>query len=188
MEERRSLNDTALFVWINGLPHTPWLDRSALFLTDIQQKEALVILAGFFVYGLLFKKPLVWQSALVLAVAFPLTSDIVDSLKLEFNRARPYDLLQNVHVVGSRPSSSSFPASAAALAALLFSYVWYWTRRRFALWASLVAFLGFLRVYEGLHYPSDVFGGWVLGAGMAWLTYLLHRKVINYLTKKRSRP
>jgi undecaprenyl-diphosphatase len=92
-------------------------------------------------------------------------------LKLFFRRNRP-EAFFNYPL----PSSYSFPsghslmsacffgALAAVLAPLLRSRV-----AQAALWASavlLVAVIGLSRVYLGVHFPSDVIGGFA--AGIAW--------------------
>lgn len=90
-------------------------------------------------------------------------------IKQLFRRHRPFITHEDARVIGRRPSDSSFPSghSAAAfagallvtpfmpsLAPLLFGY------------AALVALS---RVYLGVHYPSDVVIGSVLGGYLAVL-------------------
>jgi len=42
------------------------------------------------------------------------------------------------------------------------------------LWASLI---GYSRIYLGVHYPSDIFGGAILGLGIGFLVYKLLNKI-----------
>jgi undecaprenyl-diphosphatase len=95
-----------------------------------------------------------------------------NGLKLWVRRARPDPYFGTV-----LPVSYSFPSGHAldssviyfALAALLAPY--FPGRREravlFAVTAVLVLLIGISRVYLGVHWPSDVLGGWAVGA--AWL-------------------
>lgn len=93
-----------------------------------------------------------------------------DILKYSFRRPRPL-LWQHVN-----PHSWSFPSGHAfatlCLIVLLLALVWRhlagWLRWIVLILALLLAFgIGMSRVYLGVHYPSDVAGGWL--AALAWL-------------------
>ena len=49
------------------------------------------------------------------------------------------------------------------------------------LWATTV---GYSRMHMGVHYPTDVMAGAVLGAGSAWVTYQANKKLKSYFEKK----
>ena len=52
------------------------------------------------------------------------------------------------------------------------------------LWASGVAYS---RMYIGVHYPSDVFIGALLGSGTAWLNYYINKKYFKPRSRSRNR-
>jgi membrane-associated phospholipid phosphatase len=90
----------------------------------------------------------------------PLTKPLVD-------RARPPVADQLVTVTSSAYPSGHALASAAVLG--VFAVVAGWRTARLVVAAAvlLVAAVGVSRVYLGVHWPSDVLGGWLAGA--LWL-------------------
>lgn len=75
-----------------------------------------------------------------------------------------------------QPSSSSFPSGHAASAAAFSGVV---GREIPELWLPVNALAGavaFSRVYTGVHYPSDVLAGWLLGKVVAGVSRRLLRR------------
>jgi undecaprenyl-diphosphatase len=97
-------------------------------------------------------------------------------LKLGFNRPRPSIMVHTVHTV-----SSSFPSGHAMSAAIVYSTVAYLAARLHKrLWARwlvmltalvLIVLISFSRLYLGVHYPSDVLAGVVIG--LAWAGFCM---------------
>ncbi len=108
-----------------------------------------------------------WQAGVGLALASLLSSFASDGLKLAFGRARP-DLVPHL----DHAASFAFPSGHATSAAVVYLMVALIvpTQRR-DLWlggAALLALLtGISRLMLGVHWPSDVIGGWMLGASFA---------------------
>jgi membrane-associated phospholipid phosphatase len=100
-------------------------------------------------------------------------------LKYSINRVRPYVTYPDLQPI-YKSNSPSFPSGhttkAFALAtSLSIAYPEWYVVAPSILWASAV---GYSRLHLGLHYPSDVLAGAVLGSASAFLTYKLN-KVLN---------
>lgn len=100
-------------------------------------------------------------------------------LKLFFNRPRPA-LHEGIQVF-----SASFPSGHALLSAVCYLSIGALLaeqtedvrlRRYFIFVAALVTlFVGLSRVYLGVHYPTDVLAGWLIGTGWALGSFVIAR-------------
>src|SRR5262249_52626399 len=120
------------------------------------------------------------------------------AVKPFIDRVRPCNALTGVLTPDDKPNSYSFPSSHAtnmggSMTLLSLAYPpWGWV-------CALCAFLvGLSRVYLGVHYPSDVMSGWILGITIGWGVWKIFRpfalgqpKAIPSLTKvpvRKAKP
>ncbi|HHT22527.1 MAG TPA: phosphatase PAP2 family protein [Bacteroidales bacterium] len=115
------------------------------------------------------------KEALYIGASQMINNGLTYALKLSFNRERPYDTYPQLEPYKIM-SSASFPSGHTSLAfstatALSLQYPkWYIIAPSF-LWASSV---GYSRMNLGVHYPTDIIAGSILGAGSAYLTLKLN--------------
>ena len=103
-------------------------------------------------------------------------------LKNIFQRKRPQELARRIKL----PKSHSFPSGHSLLSAATYPIVVHALVERHSMPVQAVAHtvagliilsVGFSRVYFGVHFPSDVLGGFAAGFGWLGLTSLSHHAV-----------
>ena len=144
---------------------------------------ALVLTPSSFVaIGLLNKDTNQINTGVCIATGIALNTAITIGLKYSINRNRPYITYPEIKPIEtentpSMPSGHTASAFNIATSLTLFYPKWYVAVPAYT-WASGIAYS---RMYLGVHYPSDIIAGAILGSGTAWLTYYLNKK---YFRKK----
>ncbi len=134
--------------------------------------------------GLIQKDSLIKHKALFIGETFLASAFVTIASKSIFKRDRPYvthPSIQPLSLEGSYSMPSAHTSSAFATAtSLCMAYPkWYVVVPSFV-WASSV---GYSRMHLGVHYPSDVLVGALVGSGSAVLMY----KANQWLNKKRKK-
>ena len=159
--------DVAILRWVNEGWSCRFLDGFFSYITELHHFliPIALLLLGLLIWG---GKKGRWV-VLALAITITLTDQVsAHVFKGIFDRVRPCNALTGVLTPYEKPSSYSFPSSHAtnlggSMTLLALAYPpWAWL-------CALVAFLvGLSRVYLGVHYPSDVMSGWILGISIGW--------------------
>lgn len=108
-------------------------------------------------------------------------------IKYIVNRERPYDRYPDItkKSAGGSPSFPSGHASSSFATATAFSLAlpkWYVIAPSY-LWAGAVSYS---RMHLGVHYPSDVLAGAIVGTGSAFLSYKANKWLTKHYEKKHE--
>ena len=139
----------------------PWVNALFLAFSGLGSTAGYLVLFCILWWGVSWKLGARLFAALVLSVY--LNAVIKDSVA----RPRPF-VYAGIESV-TRPGEFGFPSGHAQHAALVWSLLAVHFRKRwFTLFAVAMVFLvGFSRVQLGVHFPTDVLAGWLLGGILA---------------------
>lgn len=173
--------DEALLLALNGL-RAPWLDTVASPLAEW----------GLYAFPLLMLLALVrdgWKAApsirdgwLTWFVALTIAETIIKPIVRRPRPTADAHLRELLHVLGRvpPPSSLAFPSGTAACAfagATWIALRWGWRPGAPAL--ALAALVSLSRIYGGIHWPTDILAGALIGAACAFGGDRLSKRIAN---------
>ena len=153
----------------------PWFEEAARDVTSLGSFTLLFALVGFVaLYLILHGKP---RNAWFLVVSSVSGAVLSTLLKLAIDRPRP-DLMG-----AARVFTASFPSGHALISAVVFLTIGVFVARAassrvlavysLSCAALITIIVGLSRIYLGVHYPTDVVAGWLIGTGWALLCWLV---------------
>ncbi|MEU2077440.1 phosphatase PAP2 family protein [Streptomyces sp. NPDC013489] len=168
--------DVSLLYDINGLAKAapPWFDRVMGFVGEYGIMLAMVLVVLWCWWSVRRRgTPADSVSAVAGLVWAPLAAGVALLVNIPIRgfveRPRPFRDHQGLEVLVAGKTDFSFVSDHATLAMALGVGVFV-AHRRFGLVAIGLALAeGFARVYMGVHYPTDVIGGFALGTAVALL-------------------
>jgi len=180
--------DTAVLSWL-GAHHTPALTTIMTEVTPLGTGIVVLTVVG-------VTTAFLWHtehkhSARMLLAATAGNILLNNVLKLFFDRARP-----SVFEWGTHAASSSFPSGHAMSATVVYGTVAYllarlqkhgWARAiTLSLAVIMVTLICLTRLYLGVHYPSDVLGGIIVG--LAWSGFCMATLEASLALARRRAP
>ncbi|NOV03863.1 phosphatase PAP2 family protein [Paenibacillus sp. LMG 31457] len=92
-----------------------------------------------------------------------------------FYRDRPFVAHQIIQLI-AHPANASFPSDHAIGAFVIATSIWIYRRKDGKIWLALAACIAFSRIWTGVHYPSDVLAGALIGSTAAVLVHQLFKR------------
>ncbi|MFA5992395.1 MAG: phosphatase PAP2 family protein [Candidatus Pacearchaeota archaeon] len=153
--------------FFNRIGKNTVLNKITLILNYIPFLVALVFIIIIFVYSYDPANLKVFLASLIIVICFHfLISELIfKKVVVSFIgiRKRPYLSYSSIKGIGKKFSDSSFPSShMSAITGILF-IVSYFYPLTIIFSIIFLLFMAFSRIHNGMHYPSDVLAGFILG-------------------------
>ena len=161
--------------WANGWWSSPILDHLLPWLTYLGSHFAVIL---FIIFSLIItKQRRIFRRLLLL---YTIQSVLIYGLKFLIRRERPLFILEMASKISRGPGEildPSFPSAHATFAFMMATLLAHWFPRYRILFYIIAGFIAWTRIYLGLHYPTDVMAGALLGYGITkiflnWIPFL----------------
>ena len=178
--------DMKLLYFINHTLSNPFFDKLFPFITEVKN--------WYIAYTILFlilivKGGRIGRIAAVGMILLIVATDQFSSffVKSMVGRIRPCNVYPDLNVLVTCTESFSFPSSHAVNnfgAAMFFTKIFPKYKWTFFIAAALMAFS---RPYVGVHYPSDVIGGALIGIVFGYIFAFFVLKIDNFISLKQTK-
>lgn len=170
--------DVAILDFFNKIIANPFFDTIMPVITKVKYWIPLYCVSIVLLFWKGKRKGRILAVLLLLGV---LISDSFSSrlVKNLVDRPRPFKTLTTVRLVGVKPGGSSFPSSHALNNFCAATIIALFYRRRAWIFYSLAGLMAFTRLYLGVHYPSDVAVGIILGCLLGYLIVIGAQAVVK---------
>ena len=146
---------------------TPLLDSFFRAITSLGDELFYLLLFSFLLWCIDF------YLGIRVGIIFLLSVYVNAGVKEIFQQPRPFDILPEIQKV--QASGYGFPSGHAQSSLVVWGSITYWKRETWIrnLSVLLILLIGFSRIYLGVHFPTDILGGWLFGGLILGLIYFI---------------
>jgi len=150
---------------------TPLLDSFFRAITSLGDELFYLLLFSFLLWCVDF------YLGIRVGIIFLLSVYVNNGIKEIFQQPRPFDILPEIQKVHA--SGYGFPSGHAQSSMVVWGSIAYWKKQILIrnLSVLLILLIGFSRIYLGVHFPTDILGGWLFGGLILGLSYFIFLKI-----------
>lgn len=157
---------------------SPLLDSFFLAVTALGDEDIVLLLLPIFIWCIDF-----WGSVPIALFAV-LSGYLNFTIKDWVREPRPYILAPGINILEYH--GYGMPSGHAQVAVTIWGAVAAWLKRAWAWVAAvtLMVFIGFSRIYLGVHFPTQIFAGWAIGALLLAIYVYAHGDIGAWLARR----
>jgi len=166
--------------WIHIIQkiRTPFFDSMFIFISSLGTQMFYMMLLPVLYWC--FDKKTAWR----VVVLFFISSWLNSVMKDLISHPRPYNIDESVKI--GHTGGPGIPSGHAQQSLVLWAYLAVWVRKPLFTFFAVVMILSIAlsRLYLGVHFPTDILGGWILGAlllAASWPAFSKLERVVETL-------
>ncbi len=175
--------DVAVLRFINGTLSNPLFDTLMPFVSG---NAFFVPILALVVLALLWKGGIRGRIFVLLALTSVAVADgwICNAIKEAVARPRPFLEMPDINLLTGSGRSNGMPSAHSAnwFAGAMMAFIFY--RRSWRFMLPLALLVCFSRIYNGVHYPTDVLAGAIIGAGTSAAVYLMANAIWQFVGRR----
>ena len=161
--------DGYILLWIQDNLRTPVFNSIFRFITHLGDGGVIWIILA---WALIFIKKTRKAGVCSLSALFVMLIGNEFVLKHIVNRTRPFDAIDGLVTLIKHPTSSSFPSGHTSSAFAVVIVLLILIPMKYSIWSLVLALtIAFSRMYVGVHYPTDILGGIMVGLIYGFVGY-----------------
>ena len=170
--------DTQLFYLLNNVAgQSPFFDSIIVFFASYFAYILIVLFLGL-VFFSQYSKREKWELLFVTVISSVVARfGVTELIRYFYHRPRPFSVLPTHQLLTD--TAWSFPSGHATFFFALATAVYFYNKRWGIVFFILTIGISVSRVIAGVHYPSDILGGAVVGIVVAYATYFVVRKQVE---------
>lgn len=142
-----------------------FLDSLGIFFAEYSGYFLIALLLGFLFFGNKKRNLIMVCEAFLSAILARLV--ITNIIRLIYFKPRPF-VNNQVNLLLSQEATGSFPSGHAAFFFAISLVVYFYNKKVGILFFIISFLMGVARIFAGVHYPFDIFGGILVGLFSAW--------------------
>jgi undecaprenyl-diphosphatase len=168
--------DTSIFYLLNDLAgKSPILDIIFIFLAKYFQYLLIILFFAFLFFVKKENKEKIRIFLITISSAVVARLGVVELIRLFYHQLRPF-VIHNVHQLFPE-SGYSFPSGHSAFFFAMAMAIYFYNKKLGIIFFIAAIFMNVSRVIAGVHYPSDIIGGMIVGIITAWLIHFLAERI-----------